>query len=56
MDQNNETSALLAACLHNTEELDSAIIAAEKALLVLFEARDRAVALFMAEGVCCDVD
>jgi hypothetical protein len=57
MDQYKETSALLAACWHNTEELDSAMItAADKALFVLSKARERAVARFKAEDVCFYVD
>ncbi len=56
MDQYKETSALLAARWHNTEELDSAITAADKALFVLSKARERAVARFKAEDVCFYVD
>ncbi len=56
MDQYKETRALLAACGHITEEFDSAIVAADKAIENLKAARERAVALFNAEGVCFHVD
>jgi nitrite reductase/ring-hydroxylating ferredoxin subunit len=48
--------ALLAACGHITEELDSAIITADKAIEDLKVARERAVARFKANGVCFSVD
>jgi hypothetical protein len=56
MDQHKETSALLTACGHTTEELDSAIVTADKAIENLKAARERAVAWFKAEGVCFSVD
>jgi hypothetical protein len=48
MDQHKETSALLTACGHTTEELDSAIVTADKAIENLKAARERAVAWFKA--------